>query len=87
MERQEDNKSRNGHTPLRQVVAAQNVQIQTTPAGSRRKLRSLSDSFPKFLLTLNNDPVSFHDGIKIAVCARLAVWEIAVESVEQSESP
>lgn len=27
-------------------------------------LRSLPDSFPKFLLTLDNDPVSFHDGIK-----------------------
>ena len=27
-------------------------------------LRYLPDSFPKFLLTLDNDPVSFHDGIK-----------------------
>ena len=27
-------------------------------------LRSLPDSFPKFLLTLDNDPVTYHDGIK-----------------------
>lgn len=27
-------------------------------------LRSISESFPKHLLTLDNDPVMFHDGIK-----------------------
>lgn len=40
------------------------VRDETTMQRELAPLKSISDNFPKYLLTLDNDPVQFHDGIK-----------------------
>lgn len=40
------------------------VREETTMQRELSPLLSISDNFPKYLLTLDNDPVTFHDGIK-----------------------
>lgn len=40
------------------------VRDETTMQRELAPLKSISDNFPKHLLTLDNDPVQFHDGIK-----------------------
>lgn len=40
------------------------VREVTTMQRELAPLKSISDNFPKYLLTLDNDPVTFHDGIK-----------------------
>lgn len=40
------------------------VREQTTLQRELSPLLSLSDNFPKYLLTLDNDPVTYHNGIK-----------------------
>lgn len=40
------------------------VREESTMQRELSPLLSLSDNFPKYLLTLDDDPVTFHDGIK-----------------------
>jgi uncharacterized protein len=40
------------------------VRDENTMARELAPLRAISDYFPKYLLTLDNDPAIFHDGIK-----------------------
>ena len=40
------------------------VRDETTLQRELTPLLSISDSFPKYLLTMDNDPVTYHEGIK-----------------------
>ena len=40
------------------------VREETTMQRELAPLLSISDSYPKYLLTLDNDPITYHDGIK-----------------------
>ena len=43
---------------------ALSVRDEATMNRELAPLKSLPDSFPKYLLTMDNDPVALHDGIK-----------------------
>lgn len=51
-----------GHKSYYQVSLS--VRDENTMARELAPLRAISDYFPKYLLTLDNDPAIFHDGIK-----------------------
>lgn len=53
---------RNGEKAYYQVALS--VRNDDTMKRELAPLQALSDNFPKFLLTLDNDPVVFHEGIK-----------------------
>lgn len=53
---------RGGHKSYYQVSLS--VRDESTMQRELAPLLAISDSFPKYLLTLDNDPLVFHDGIK-----------------------